>query len=88
MNKYSIAIKEKQNVEVKEVDFERIQMNIDVLSKGVDFYNELRNKYTGLSKFNEKKIDSIISSIIKLEDLSEDTLTYEKNIMMEIRKQS
>jgi hypothetical protein len=86
LNKYSIPIKEKKNVEEKEVDFERIQMNIEILSKGMEFYNEVKKKYDSLSKTQERKIDTIISSIIKLEDLSEETLRFESNLMTEIRK--
>jgi len=86
LKKYSIPIKEKKNGEETEVDFERIQMNIEVLSKGMEFYNELRKQYKGLSKLQEKKIDSIISSIIKVEDLDEDILRFESNLMTEIRK--
>ena len=59
LKKYSIPIKEKKNEEEKEVDFERIQMNIEVLSKGMEFYYELRKQYKGLSKLQEKKISSV-----------------------------
>lgn len=86
LSKYSIPTKEKKNAEEKEVDFERIQMNIEIFSKGIEFYNELRKKYNGLSKIQEKKIDAIISSIIKLDDLSEDILRYENNLITEVRK--
>lgn len=86
LGKYSIAVKEKKNGEKTEVDFEKIQMNIEVLSKGMEFYNQLRKKYDRLSKLQEKKMDTIISSIIKLEDLSEDVLRFESNLMIEIRK--
>lgn len=86
LKKYSVAVKEKGNGDNQEVDFERIQMNIEVISKGMEFYNQLRKKYDGLSKFQEKKMDTIISSIIKLEDLSEDNLRFENNLMNEIRK--
>ncbi len=86
LGKYSIAVKEKKNGEKTEVDFEKIQMNIEVLSKGMEFYNQLSKKYTRLSKLQEKKMDTIISSIIKLEDLSEDVLRFEGNLMNEIRK--
>lgn len=88
LNKYSIPLKEKKNGETSEVDFERIQMNIEVVAKGMEFYTELRKKYNGLSKLQEKKIDAIISSIIKQEDLSEDILRFEKNLMIEVRKNS
>lgn len=88
LSKYSIPVREKKNGGTTEVDFERIQMNIEVLSKGGEFYNQLRKKYYGLSKLQEKKMDTIISSIIKLEDLSEDYLRFESNLMNEIRKNS
>jgi hypothetical protein len=88
LNKYSIPLKEKKNGETPEVDFERIQMNIEVVAKGMEFYTELRKKCHGLSKLQEKKIDAIISSIIKQEDLSEDILRFEKNLMIEVRKNS
>jgi hypothetical protein len=61
-------------------------MNIEVLSKGMEFYNQLKKKYDKLLKIQEKKIDTIISSIIKLEDLSGDVLRFENNLMIEIRK--
>lgn len=86
LGKYSIAVKEKKNGEKIEVDFEKVQMNIEILSKGMEFYNQLRKKYSSLSKIQEKKMDTIISSIIKLEDLSEDVLRFESNLMIEIRK--
>jgi hypothetical protein len=86
LSKYSIAVKEKKNGEKIEVDFEKIQMNIEILSKGMEFYNQLRKKYSSLSSLQEKKMDTIISSIIKLEDLSEDVLRFESNLMIEIRK--
>jgi hypothetical protein len=86
LGKYSIVVKDKKNGEKTEVNFEKIQMNIEVLSKGMEFYNQLRKKYTMLSKLQEKKMDTIISSIIKLEDLSEDVLRFESNLMNEIRK--
>lgn len=86
--KYSTPVKEKKNRGTTEVDFERIQMNIEVFSKGMEFYNQLRKKYNGLSKLEEKKIDTIISSIIRAEDLSEDQLWFESNLMNEIRKNS
>jgi hypothetical protein len=84
--KYSITAKEKKNGETIEVDFEKISMNIEVLSKGIEFYNQLTKNYNGLLKLQEKKIDTIISSIIKLEDLSEDHLRFEGKLMIEIRK--
>ncbi len=86
LGKYSIAVKEKKNGERAEVDFEKIQLNIDVLSKGMEFYNQLSNQYDRLSKLQEKKMDIIISSIIKLEDLSGELLRFESNLMNEIRK--
>ncbi len=86
LSKYSIPLKEKKFEESTEVDFGRVQMNIEVLSKGVEFYNQLRKKYDGLFKLHEQKMDTIISSIIKLEDLSEDNLRFENNLMNEIRK--
>jgi hypothetical protein len=85
LGKYSIAVKAKNYGEKMEVDFERIQMNIEVLSKGMEFYNQIKNKYDRFSELQEKKIDTIISSIIKLEDLSEDVLRFESNLMVEIR---
>ena len=85
LNKYTIPVKEKTYTEKKEVDFERIQMNIEVLSKGIEFYSELRKHYNKLSKLQEKKIDTIISSIIKVEDLGADILRFENNLMTEIR---
>ena len=87
LNKYSVPIKEKKNTE-EEVNFERIQMNIEIISKGLKFYDELKKKYSGLSTSKEKKVDKIISSIIKLEDLSEDILKVESDLMIEIRKNS
>lgn len=86
LTKYSIPVKEKKNSETTEVDFERIQMNVEVLSKGMEYYNQLRNKYNELSEYQKKKIDTIISSIIKLEDLSDEILRFESNLMTEIRK--
>jgi hypothetical protein len=84
--RYSIVVKEIKNGVKTEVDFEKIQMNIEVLSKGIEFYNQLRMNYNRLSSLQEKKLDTIISSIIKLEDLSEDLLRFERNLMIEIRK--
>ncbi|KAF0200062.1 MAG: abortive phage infection [Bacteroidetes bacterium] len=86
LNKYAIPTNEYKVLEQKEVDFERIQMNIDILSKGMEFYNELRAKYGGLSNVQESKLDIIVSSIIKFEDLSEEMIRFENNLMMELRK--
>jgi hypothetical protein len=86
LGKYSIAVKEKNNADKIEVDFEKIQMNIEIISKGIEFYGQLRRKYSSLSKLQEKKMDQIISAIIKSEDLSEDVLRFESNLMIEIRK--
>lgn len=86
LSKYSIAVKEKINEELLEVDFEKIQLNIEVLSKGMEFYEQLRTKYDTLTTVKQKKIDIIISSIIKFEDLSEENLKFENNLMSEIRK--
>jgi hypothetical protein len=86
LSKYSIAVKEKTNEEFLDVDFEKIQQNIEVLSKGIEFYEQLRTKYEILSTVKQKKIDIIISSIIKFEDLSEEILRFENNLMSEIRK--
>lgn len=86
LNKYSVDKKERTNGENKEVNFERIQMNIQVLSKGIEFYNQLLNKYASLSNIQKKKIEIIITSIIKKEDLSEALLKFESNLMIEIRK--
>jgi hypothetical protein len=86
LSKYSIAVKEKTYEELLEVDFEKIQLNIEVLSKGMEFYEQLRTKYDTLTTVKQKKIDIIISSIIKFEDLSEENLRFENNLMSEIRK--
>lgn len=86
LGKYSIPVKEKKSGEKTEVNFERIQMNIEIVSKGIEFYNQFRKKYDRLSKLQENKIDTIISSIIKLEDLNEDLLQFEINLMTDLRK--
>jgi len=86
LGKYLIEEKVKKNDDSKEVDFERIQLSIEIFSKGTEFYEELKNKYDGLSNFQEKKLETIISSIIKLEDLNEDHLRFEKTLINEIRK--
>jgi hypothetical protein len=86
LGKYSIPVKEKKSGEKTEVDFERIQMNIEIVSKGIEYYNQFRKKYDRLSKLQENKIDTIISSIIKLEDLNEDLLQFEINLMTDLRK--
>ena len=88
LSKYSISVLEKTDEELSEVDFEKIQMNIEVLSKGIEFYEQIRSKYVTLTSFDQKKIDVILSSIIKLEDLSYENLRFEKNLMSEIRKNS
>ena len=86
LKKYSIPVKKKKDGDEMDIDFERIQMNVEILSKGVEFYNELKKKYDSLSKSQERKIDIILSSIIKFEDLDEDILNFEGNLMSEIRK--
>jgi hypothetical protein len=88
LNKYAIPIKENKNKEQKEVDFERIQMNIDIFSKGMEFYNELRKKYNGLSEVQGTKLDVIISSIINFKDISEEMINFENNLMTKLRKDS
>ncbi len=86
LNKYSVSVKDKLKRDKTEVDFERIQMNIEILSKGGEFYNQIKKKYDTLSQFQTKKVDSIISSLLKLEDLSEDLLQFENTLLNEIRK--
>lgn len=86
IEKYSIPLKEKKNEEIIEVDFERIQMNIEVISKGPEFYNQLRNRYNELTEFEKSRLDIITSSIIKMEDLSVNNLLFERTLMNKIRK--
>jgi hypothetical protein len=86
--KYAIPNNENKNEEQKEVDFERIQMNIEILSKGMGFYNQLRKIYNGLSEAQGNKLDIIISSIINFEDLSEEMINFENNLMTNLRKNS
>lgn len=88
LGKYSIPVKEKKNVDKVEVDFEKIQLNIEIFSKGMDFYTQLKKQYSSLSKLQERKIDTIISSIAKLEDLNEEYLRFESALMYEIRKKN
>jgi len=85
MKKYSIPGNENQTTEVKEVDFERIQKNVEVLSKGIEFYNQLKEKYNLFTELQLSNIDSILSSIIKLEDINQKLLQFEENLMLEIR---
>jgi hypothetical protein len=86
ITKYCIPIKEKKYADTKDVNFEGIQMNINIISKGMEFYGHIRKNYGKLSKIKENKLDIIISSIIKLEDLSEDHLQFEADLINEIRK--
>jgi hypothetical protein len=86
LSKYTIPIKEKQNGVEPEVDFEKIQRNIEVVTKGSDFYNQLRDSFIALPISKRKKIDIIISSTLKMEDLSDDILLFENNLMNETRK--
>lgn len=86
LKKYTISVKERTKEEDNEVDFERLQMNIEVLSKGADFYNELNTRCSDLSDSQKNKIDTIVSSLIKLEDLNKELLLFERDLMSEIRK--
>lgn len=86
LSKYTTNAIEKKSNEVKEVDFERLKMNVDVISKGVEFYNQLTLNFKDLTDLEMKKLDLIISSIIKSEDLSEDILIFEENLLNRIRK--
>jgi hypothetical protein len=86
LKKYSITTKNVKKTENNYVDFEKIISNINIHFNGIDFYTEIKNKYKNISKTQEKKIDNIISSIIKLEDLNEEVLKFEQNLMIEIRK--
>jgi hypothetical protein len=88
LKKYSIQRNDKQSNEIKEVDFERIQKNVEVVSRGVEFYNKLKVKYNIFTETQLRNIDSIISTIIKLEDLNQELLQFEENLMSEIRKNS
>lgn len=86
LKKYTISVKERIKEEDNEVDFERLQMNIEVLSKGANFYNELNTRCSDLSDSQKNKIDIIVSSLIKLEDLNKEILLFERDLMSEIRK--
>lgn len=86
LDKYTIPLKERHNALEPEVDFEIIQRNIEVVTKGSDFYNQLRDRFTELPISQRKKIDIIISSIIKMENLSDDILFFENNLINETRK--
>ena len=88
LKKYSILRNDKQSNEIKEVDFERIQKNVEVVSRGAEFYNQLKVKNNIFTETQLRNIDSIISSIIKLEDLNQELLQFEENLMSEIRKNS
>ncbi len=86
LTKYSIPIKNKKEEVRIEVDFQKIQKNVEIVSKGTEFYNVLKKIYKNISKIQHKKIDTIISAIIKLEDLSDDYLEFESTLMNEVRK--
>jgi hypothetical protein len=88
LKKYSIPVQEKQYDLAPEVDFEKIKLNVEIHSKGVEFYNELKKKLKDLGKSHGRKIDTIISSIVKYEDLSEDILQFENELMLDIRKKT
>jgi hypothetical protein len=88
IEKYVIFYNDKKHHQSNEVDFEKIMINTEILARGIDFYSQILNNYTNISDFQKKKLDVIISSIIKLEDLSEENLRIEKNIIEEIRKKT
>ncbi|MBU1009135.1 MAG: AIPR family protein [Bacteroidetes bacterium] len=86
LKKYSIPIKEKKNGESVEINFEKIKSNIEIQSRGIDFYKLLKLNYDDLPQSHKTKLDIIISSILKIEDLNEDILQFENSLMLEIRK--
>ncbi|HKC68168.1 MAG TPA: AIPR family protein [Bacteroidia bacterium] len=88
LKKYSIAKKEKQDDVLPEVDFEKIKLNIDIHAKGSDFYNLLKKEYSSITNAQLRKIDLIISAIIKQEDLDDDALQFDNSFMQEVRKNS
>jgi group I intron endonuclease len=53
---------DQKSLESTEVNFERIQLNIEVLSKGMEFYNQIRIKYVGLSKFKPEENPEYLGS--------------------------
>lgn len=73
----------------KEVDFENIVRNIDIHSKGIEFYNSIRMiQKKELSKSTANNIDLITSSIIKYQDLNEKILDFENDLLLNLRKDS
>jgi hypothetical protein len=80
---------EDKSKEIPEVNFERIKSNIEIQSKGKDFYESIKKlKGANLSKEDERKIDSIISDIIKLNDITEGIIKFESELLFDIRKNS
>jgi hypothetical protein len=86
LSKYSTRTRVVSTDERNDVDFERIQMNIEIVSKGSEFYNQLRSKNADLTEIEEKKLDMIVSSIIKKEDLSEEMMRFENSFLNSIRR--
>lgn len=91
LKKYSITKAEfnkkiKNSKSINDVSFEILHKNILIHSNGVDYYKGiLRNYESNLTSSEISKLELIISSIQKKEDVPERNIAFESQIMSKIR---
>jgi hypothetical protein len=91
LKKYSITKAEfnrkiKNSRSINDVSFEILHKNILIHSNGVDYYKAiLRNYMSNLSPSEISKLELIISSIQKKEDIPERNLAFESQLISKIR---
>jgi len=90
---YSISKSEKEKLakgnSKYEVNFREIEQNIEIHSRGVDFYKGIRKLIkSNISKAQENKIDLMLSSITKHLDLEDTIVEFNEHFLSGIRKSS
>lgn len=86
LKKYTIVGSLVNKINSREVDFEEANMMVGIYCRGINFYQQLKNNYSQIKDIELKKIDSIISAIIKEDDLSKDLLAFENNFLSQVRR--
>ncbi len=90
LDKYTITCEELEKRNLKSnknllVDFKLISDNIGIYSNGSGFYSKLKNLFSeNLTSSDHAKIDSIISSIIHIEDIDEKHIDFESELIHRI----
>lgn len=94
LEKYSISKKDyekryKQEIKLKDIDFDQLANNVHIFSKTKEYYKKMKSIYSeNLSSTEERKIDAIINAINQKNDLTIELITLEKEILLRIRFES